>query len=63
VASDHPKRQPPDVIEELLRQLARAPPAPFGPDAVLKAGGTPRFKVLKLLGKGSFGAVWLVPEE
>ena len=48
-----------DELDDLLRQLVRTP-KPFGPDVALKPGATPRFEVLRPLGRGSHGAVWLV---
>jgi tetratricopeptide (TPR) repeat protein len=59
VDGDDPKREPEDELDELLRQLVRTP-KPFGPEVALRPGAAPRFEVLRPLGKGSHGAVWLV---
>jgi tetratricopeptide (TPR) repeat protein len=59
VDGDDPKQEPQDELDELLRQLVRAP-RPFGPEVALQPGAPPRFEVLRLLGNGSHGAVWLV---
>ncbi len=54
-----PKQEPWDDLDDLLRQLVRTP-KPFGPAVALKPGAAPRFEVLRPLGRGSHGAVWLV---
>jgi tetratricopeptide (TPR) repeat protein len=59
VDGDDPKLERLDELDELLRELVRAP-RPFGPKVALKPGAAPRFEVLKQLGSGSHGAVWLV---
>jgi hypothetical protein len=58
VDGDDPKHEPWDDLDDLLRQMVRTP-KPFGPDVSLRPGAEPRFGVLRLLGRGSHGAVWL----
>ena len=55
---DDPKREPEDDLDDLLRQMVQTP-KPFGPNVALKPGATPRFGMLRLLGGGSHGTVWL----
>ncbi len=54
------RRSPERDLEQLLREVAR-PAAGFDqPSAALAFGGTSRFQVLRRLGAGGFGVVYLV---
>jgi hypothetical protein len=52
--------EPDSDLDRLLRDLAKAPKPDLGLAPVFEIGGTERFRVLRRLGAGGFGVVWLV---
>ncbi len=60
MASEDSQRGSSSELDQLLQVLARASDVPMALPVAFEFGGTSRFQVVRRLGAGGFGVVWLV---